>query len=290
MTERGKEPGPQSEENLRLEAALRERQELLDRLSALQRSIVNRVALPEVLDAVAEGTRSSLDADLVAIRLSSPEDRTTTRLVTSLGATQQLLGRWREARRLDLLSRPVLETGRVAVCDPANPQQAAAEFAVEGVRRAMIAPLHERGEVVGTLAVGSLSGERRFTSSDEEALLAFAEHASLALTDAKTVEGAIHQAFHDSLTGLPNRLLLMDRLEQALARAARTDSRVAVLFVDLDTFKNVNDSLGHVAGDELLREAARRLLACVRTADTAARPIASSRRCTTPSRSRGARS
>ena len=110
--------------------------------------------------------------------------------------------------------------------------------------------------MVGSLVVATHRPGRTYSQAERETLLAFAEHASLALTDAKTVEDAIHQAFHDSLTGLPNRLLLMDRLEHAPARAARAGSRAAVLFIDLDTFKNVNDSLGHAAGDELLRDAA----------------------------------
>ncbi len=131
--------------------------------------------------------------------------------------------------------------------------------------------MREHGEVVGSLVVATHRAGRRYSKAEREMLVAFAEHASLALTDARTVGDAIHQAFHDSLTGLPNRVLLMDRLGQALARSARTGARAAVLFVDLDTFKNVNDSLGHRAGDELLREAAKRLLACVRSADTAAR-------------------
>jgi len=80
-----------------------------------------------------------------------------------------------------------------------------------------------------------------------------------------------HQATHDALTGLPNRLLYMDRLERALAHAKRNDVPVGVLYIDLDRFKDVNDTFGHDAGDELLRETARRLAECAREEDTVAR-------------------
>jgi diguanylate cyclase len=80
-----------------------------------------------------------------------------------------------------------------------------------------------------------------------------------------------HLATHDALTGLPNRVLLDDRLQQAIAHADRDKRSFAVLVCDLDRFKLINDSLGHRAGDELLQEVARRLLTVVRTADTVAR-------------------
>ncbi|WP_298220205.1 GGDEF domain-containing protein [Halothiobacillus sp.] len=80
-----------------------------------------------------------------------------------------------------------------------------------------------------------------------------------------------HMAYHDALTGLPNRSLLVDRLRQALARSKRNQSRLAVLFLDLDGFKQINDTMGHDAGDEVLRVIARRLSSVVREVDTLAR-------------------
>jgi diguanylate cyclase (GGDEF)-like protein/PAS domain S-box-containing protein len=92
------------------------------------------------------------------------------------------------------------------------------------------------------------------------------------VSERKSLEEELkHQAFHDALSGLANRALFTDRLEHASARAARSRTSLAVLFLDLDDFKLVNDSLGHAAGDEMLVEVAERLIRSLRVGDTAAR-------------------
>jgi diguanylate cyclase (GGDEF)-like protein/PAS domain S-box-containing protein len=92
------------------------------------------------------------------------------------------------------------------------------------------------------------------------------------VTDRKALERQLsHEAFHDTLTGLANRALFAERVERAITRSVRRGSRPAAFFLDIDNFKVVNDALGHAAGDELLRECARRLISAVRDSDTCAR-------------------
>lgn len=96
--------------------------------------------------------------------------------------------------------------------------------------------------------------------------------AAVAATEARMTEARLtHEILHDSLTGLPNRRLLLDRLTHALARCKRTGTFVAVLFLDLDHFKSVNDRFGHAAGDQLLVGVARSLQESIRDSDTCAR-------------------
>lgn len=92
------------------------------------------------------------------------------------------------------------------------------------------------------------------------------------ITDQMLIQERLqHLAHHDGLTGLPNRILLTDRLEQAITRSKWRDRHVAVLFMDMDRFKVINDTLGHTTGDQLLKAMAQRLVGCVREGDTVAR-------------------
>jgi diguanylate cyclase (GGDEF)-like protein len=114
--------------------------------------------------------------------------------------------------------------------------------------------------------------ERLCNDSDvTDRLRGLASQATIAIRNARLLESIRHQALHDSLTGLPNRTLILDRVEQMLARARRREVACAALFIDLDGFKQVNDTLGHETGDRLLRSVAARLTATLREADTVGR-------------------
>jgi len=104
-----------------------------------------------------------------------------------------------------------------------------------------------------------------------DSLTEISDRAAVAFSNAIWENKLFHQAHYDALTTLPNRYLFQDRLEQAIERAKRNKLNVAVLFIDLDRFKNVNDSLGHAIGDELLIEVSKVLLKCARSYDSVAR-------------------
>ena len=143
-------------------------------------------------------------------------------------------------------------------------------FLHDGVQTLLLFPTLIKQHLSTVLIFGfgdlDLRGEEDWNS-----LRKFADHVAVALSNASWEERLYHQAHYDALTNLPNRALLKDRLEQAIARAQRNHSHVGVLFVDLDRFKLVNDSMGHAAGDMVLKKVADVLIGQVRSIDTVVR-------------------
>lgn len=151
-----------------------------------------------------------------------------------------------------------------------------------GVRDAMVTQLEGERHVIGTLMVANRQGEQwSFREDDRRLFETLAAQASFSLENGRleqTLAGMRkehaeleHQALHDPLTRLANRVLFTDRVRHALAQRAETAGVVSVMFIDLDDFKRVNDSLGHAAGDELLVQVSERLTHSVRPEDTVAR-------------------
>jgi len=154
-----------------------------------------------------------------------------------------------------------------------------------GVRAVVAVPLLHEGRLFGSLSVNTFDPDRTFTDEDALVLELLAGLASAALASLERTaelaqanhelvqarDEAQHQALHDALTGLPNRTLLRDRVEQAILVAQRDETVLALLIMDLDRFKEVNDTLGHHTGDELLRQVGLRVRKILRASDTVAR-------------------
>lgn len=139
-------------------------------------------------------------------------------------------------------------------------------------------PISHGGRVFGRIYLCDKKGDELFSPDDEVLAQSFAHSLSLALDNAREMEEVKrarrdldYMAHFDALTGLPNRALLTDRFLRALLQAQRQRNLVATIFVDLDNFKNVNDTFGHALGDEFLRKVAQQISDCLREGDTVAR-------------------
>jgi diguanylate cyclase (GGDEF)-like protein len=141
----------------------------------------------------------------------------------------------------------------------------------DGVLSALVVPVIVSHQFWGFIELHQCSSEYEWSPQEESIVFTMAASISAALQRQQTEEIIHHQAFHDALTNLPNRILFNDRLELALASARRSERILAVLFMDLDRFKTINDTLGHSVGDSLLKEVANRLQDCLRDGDTVAR-------------------
>ena len=236
-------------------------------------------ALPEEsFDRVARLAAGSLRAPVAIVSLLD-DDRHVVK--SSIGLT----GRsrvWRKvplalryARQVVSAGRPIFvgNTDEKILLDPDSDERTP-----DGVAYAVVPIMTSDGQVLGTVCVID-TAPHAWTHTEINCLMDIAgglvtelELRSDLSLKRQTQEHLLYSTLHDALTGLPNRSLFTERLRHAMRRAARhPDNLFAVLFLDLDRFKEVNDNLGHFAGDELLRAVARRLEACIRPEDTVAR-------------------
>jgi diguanylate cyclase (GGDEF)-like protein len=261
------------QESERRAGDIRERQRLLEALIVVQRMITDRVPLQEILDAITADVGRMTGDGTVALRLLEPDDPCRTRIISWVGIEPALLERTTVGQvGAGAAGLAISQDSLVVLEDYPNRSHANPVILEQGIEAAMAAPLREEGRVCGSLVVASNVPGRTYSQTERDTLLAFAEHASLAITDAARTRTMVHSALHDSLTGLPNRVAFLERLNQRLL-SGRRGSRppAALLFIDLDQLKRINDSLGHLAGDELLTVIAGRLRHSVRPADLVAR-------------------
>lgn len=141
----------------------------------------------------------------------------------------------------------------------------------EGAKAVASSMIMADGDVLGWLAVGSIDTFALREDDSDDRINGLAAQAAIALSNVQRLEQIRHQALYDGLTGLPNRTLILDRVDRMLSRARREQIPAAALFLDIDGFKTVNDTVGHDVGDRLLTAVANRLQTTLRDADTIGR-------------------
>ncbi len=261
----------------------------IEQLQAASEAVASHLDLDAMLKIILDTVTRLMDADTVSVMLLEPDGRSL-RLVQGRGIPDQCIGnavvRIGEgvAGRIAETGQPLLIQGPVRQGEFKNhtPMErlitSALSVPIKTRAHEIGVPLKTEGRVIGVLNASVVSDRRKFDQQDLQILTLFASNISTALEHAKLFSDRVqaeetirHQAYHDLLTDLPNRALFNDRLTLALAHAGRSGQRAAVMFLDLDHFKLVNDMMGHAVGDRLLKATAERITGCLRKSDTVAR-------------------
>ncbi len=266
----------------RQEELVRRSQELVRRSQDLER----RLASQRQLLAITERLLATRNRDAVLAAVADtladivPHDTMTIYLVDrAAGCLVPVLARDEYAAQI-LATRPplgsgitgsVIERGEAELVNDANddPRVVRVPGTPDEDESMIVAPIPSASGIVGALNLYRTG--RHFDPDDLELTRLFANHVAIALENAAITDQLVEAARTDPLTGLPNRRFFTERVEQAIARRNRRGGRLAVLFLDLDGFKLVNDSLGHQAGDRVLTTVAERFRSSLRLEDTVAR-------------------
>jgi diguanylate cyclase (GGDEF)-like protein len=243
----------------------------LEALSEIDRLILSSPSIEGILETLLDHVHRVAGCASVSVTLIDPDEGAHGRVYSHDGSKavrrdvhRILLGR-------DIESLALASEGIVIDLQTTQPTPTyAADVAARGARWALTQPVRGPSGLTAILTLGYAqapgpSGVERGFARD------FADRLAVALNNLEREERLYRQAHYDELTELPNRQLFKDRLAREIARSKRVGEKLALLYIDLDNFKRINDTLGHDSGDELLRAVARRLAGCVKQSDTVAR-------------------
>lgn len=237
----------------------------------LSTSLAEIGSIDEMAERLARAVPGVVDCDRAIVALADP-DTGRTRVAATYGYPAEVV-REVESTTFDTPTRgPMLQ--EFMYTDVATaPDMVAASMAKTGTVAMATVPITVNAALVGSIIVGVTERAHRLRDDAalRERLRGLAAQAASAVQNARLLDQIRHQALHDALTGLPNRALILDRVENMLARARRRREPAAALFLDLDGFKTVNDTLGHEAGDRLLQAVAARVSTTLRDGDTIGR-------------------
>jgi len=244
----------------------------LTTLAEMDRLILSGAQTAEVIRVVLERLRSATSADFVTLTLFEEDNPNQARTYFSPPEAPGSFSMDRHAVAAEdrvLLGHALAKRWHVLADEDSLPAwlEKARDAGMGGV---YVEPILWRESACGALVFGYRHGSG-VSDEDRRQAQELADRVAVAVSSAQRDEQLYMQAHFDPLTGLPNRLLFKDRVDREIARSERLKMGFAILVVDLDHFKTVNDSFGHTMGDNVLREAARRVSGCIRATDTVSR-------------------
>jgi diguanylate cyclase (GGDEF)-like protein len=243
---------------------------VLAALAEIDRLILSTLDTEQVVRLVAERVGGVLSADCVSVTLLDHDNPDLARTYLRGGQEGKEIAMTRQL--LSAQDRRSLQASLESGWTPLAAAEQAYLQAARGLGMSMayFQPIVWRNAVCGVLVLGYRAAPA-ITEGDRKQISDFADRVAVAISSAWRDEQLYQQAHYDALTGLPNRLLLKDRVNREVARCQRAGGGFALLFIDLDHFKNVNDTLGHSLGDRVLKETASRISSCLRVSDTVSR-------------------